>query len=631
MWKIKFSWRIFEIALGLVILLIHLYIAFAPPASMLNWYSNDDAFYYFKVAQNIATGHGVTFDGINVTNGFHPLWMLVCIPVLLFVQFDLTMPLRILIVITGLLSAGTALLLFHFLKRIMSPVTAACAAVLGASTWLIHSSIVQNSLESNISAFYIILLLFLVVTEREKKPSSSQPVAIGLAAGLTVLARLDNIYLVMLVGVWMILDVFPLYLRTVIVSDFGIIFCAGLLSYFIRIGVGSLYIANSASLPWLVVLNFIITPLSLLLFGLNKPSGEAFSLKYLERIFLALSLSSIVSGGILIVLQKLSVYAAFPRLVIIINWALLLAGVLLSRALTRWTIVEKAHSSGDEATIWMLIKSNWKQIFRRAFSYFTPLAVLLGAYMAWSQLTVGTPMPVSGQVKQWWGSLPNPVYGKPVQSGPALLGFSERGGWALLVSAMKNLQGIIKVGNEPASWWVIVIYAVVGTGLGFLVIKNREWIPGVVNRLALPAWFWGIYAHIFYYTNTSYVHMRPWYWSAEMLFSMVMLAILFEFLWKVSLRPERNQWPGIAILVLIGLSSLALFMRTIWQRFPYASAGEDHEYITDARQLESLTEPGSLIGMTGSGADGYFVAGRTIVNLDGLVNSLEYFHLLQTG
>lgn len=36
----------------------------------------DDAYYYFLVAANIATGAGSTFDGVNLTNGYHPLWMM---------------------------------------------------------------------------------------------------------------------------------------------------------------------------------------------------------------------------------------------------------------------------------------------------------------------------------------------------------------------------------------------------------------------------------------------------------------------------------------------------------------------------------------------------------------------------
>ena len=41
---------------------------------------HDDAYYYFKIASNITQGFGITFDTINPTNGFHPLWMLVLLP-----------------------------------------------------------------------------------------------------------------------------------------------------------------------------------------------------------------------------------------------------------------------------------------------------------------------------------------------------------------------------------------------------------------------------------------------------------------------------------------------------------------------------------------------------------------------
>ena len=39
----------------------------------------DDAFYYYKTAHNIVKGYGPTFDTYNITNGFHPMWMGMCI------------------------------------------------------------------------------------------------------------------------------------------------------------------------------------------------------------------------------------------------------------------------------------------------------------------------------------------------------------------------------------------------------------------------------------------------------------------------------------------------------------------------------------------------------------------------
>ena len=46
----------------------------------------DDALHYFQVAKNMMAGNGISFDGINPTNGFHPLWLFVISPV--FGLFD---------------------------------------------------------------------------------------------------------------------------------------------------------------------------------------------------------------------------------------------------------------------------------------------------------------------------------------------------------------------------------------------------------------------------------------------------------------------------------------------------------------------------------------------------------------
>ena len=43
--------------------------------------SNDDSFYYFQIARNLAEGKFSTFDGgITRTNGYHPLWLFLITP-----------------------------------------------------------------------------------------------------------------------------------------------------------------------------------------------------------------------------------------------------------------------------------------------------------------------------------------------------------------------------------------------------------------------------------------------------------------------------------------------------------------------------------------------------------------------
>src|SRR3972149_3649273 len=86
------SYRI-EIFFLLLALIPALYIAFCNPNTILDWYSSDDGFLYFQVARNLAAGHGFTFDGINPTNGFHPLWLLLIPPIFALAQVNLLIPL----------------------------------------------------------------------------------------------------------------------------------------------------------------------------------------------------------------------------------------------------------------------------------------------------------------------------------------------------------------------------------------------------------------------------------------------------------------------------------------------------------------------------------------------------------
>lgn len=47
----------------------------SPLPVILDAYLHDDSFYYLKVAENLASGSGSTFDGINYTNGYQPAWL----------------------------------------------------------------------------------------------------------------------------------------------------------------------------------------------------------------------------------------------------------------------------------------------------------------------------------------------------------------------------------------------------------------------------------------------------------------------------------------------------------------------------------------------------------------------------
>ena len=85
--------RAASLAVGLVWLPVILFVG--PSIHDLTY---DDAFYYFQIGRNIADGAGSTFDGMNVTNGYHPLWMLV-VSAVYAVGFDGTAAIRAVLVV----------------------------------------------------------------------------------------------------------------------------------------------------------------------------------------------------------------------------------------------------------------------------------------------------------------------------------------------------------------------------------------------------------------------------------------------------------------------------------------------------------------------------------------------------
>lgn len=61
-------------AVGLLIVALGAGLAQLPLARLVPFFP-DDAFFYLKTAHHAALGHGSTFDGINDTSGYHPLYL----------------------------------------------------------------------------------------------------------------------------------------------------------------------------------------------------------------------------------------------------------------------------------------------------------------------------------------------------------------------------------------------------------------------------------------------------------------------------------------------------------------------------------------------------------------------------
>ncbi len=570
------------IGLALVLLGTHLYVALAPAHSLLNWYPTDDAFFYFKTAQNIASGYGSTFDGIGLTNGYHPLWMLVCIPIFWLANYDLYLPLRLLVLLLGVLNLASAWLLFRWLQTMLSAPVALLGSIFWALYPLIHTQTARNGLETGISAFFLLAVL---ASAAQKAPRWQT----GLLAALAFLSRLDNIFLLSALGLWLALPA-GRHRRQVFYWLLGLPLSL-VIGYVLRLGIPLFYeyhVTVAASL-----LLSLAIKLPLLHFASRQrhrlPAFIAGNLAGSAALWLALW-----------VLFRAGVIPMVSRSVLLIDWG-------VSSALIAVPVLFSPRPAANESPIPI------HSAIRSALAYFLPLGGTLIAYLLFNWLVFGTPMPVSGQIKAWWGNF-HTIYGRLPDS----------------ISAMLWLGS--DASNQP--FYLLRELTGATASIGMPVIAISLWLfyrqrPQTLEQAMLFPFIIGSLWHIWGYTLRPYAGMRPWYWTGEMLLITLLLALLAEGIYRQMQRHPRGKYLAASLFGLATLWLVLLFIPPIVRQVPYRADYFNHEFFDPIHFLQAETEKGAKIGITGGGYLGYFLTERTVVNLDGLINSPRYATLLQ--
>jgi hypothetical protein len=178
----------------------------------------DDAYYYFAIARHVAAGHGSTFDGINHTNGYHPLWLVVCVlPYLLglgqlvAVRFVLVVQLVLWALTLWMVATvvGDAVDGFPRLSGRSQRTAAVALAVvffIAAANPFVMKTFV-NGLESGIAAVAAAGLLVLACRRGQWLPGESRRAQLGAGAVFAVafLARTDAVFFIGAALVWSVL------------------------------------------------------------------------------------------------------------------------------------------------------------------------------------------------------------------------------------------------------------------------------------------------------------------------------------------------------------------------------------------------------------------------------------------
>lgn len=629
----------FELVLILIALMTHAYVVFSPANSLVNWFTTDDAYYYFKVAQNMAEGHGSTFDRIGLTNGYHPLWMLVCVPIFFLARYDLILPMRVVVGVLAILNAATAVLLYRLLKRYLSDEASALAALFWMIFPNIHGSTTTLGMESGLNAFFLVLLISLAARfERSLLPAFDrrrQVWLMGFVAALALLSRLDNIFFLIVLGLWMLFR--SRLTRFLVFGDFLTILVGVFGSYYLRLPL-NLYYYYSESAMAMMALALVLKPILYYLLGLYRPVWPAARFGQYLRALLGGLAGSLVVAGLMMGLNLAGVLPRFPRAVLLIDLVLSPLLALAVRLASRKVGVDDElldSSSPLERFSW----AAWKRWLPGAVAYYTPLLGTLAAYMVTNLLIIGTPMPVSGQIKRWWGTIYT-VYGKPAMNPIEILGLNadpSRSPWTLFTMIPYRLADLAKrifgfTSEEAYGYWLLAAWALVLVIVGALLRSNKKFTWRVLGGLATLPLFMGCVLQIVSYKMTGYVSLHSWYWIAEMVLVTLLFALLLDLL--IVWLGSRKVSPSVvrAGVLLLGAGLLVNFVVMLGMLVPWNVAPENAEgYLAGARGLEESTNPGDIIGSTGGGTLAYFVRGRTIVNLDGLISSYEYFNMLKSG
>ena len=155
----------------------------------------DDSFYYFKIAANIVGLKMISFDAHTLTSGFHPLWMLVLLPLTAAIQNPFLFLRTVGILSTLLIGAG-AFIGFGYLQKRYS-----LLSYLFASSMMLSCIIDFGSTGMETTLLIPLLTAALIILAKINPPAYTTNksgnekywVALGIVLSLAQLARLDAI------------------------------------------------------------------------------------------------------------------------------------------------------------------------------------------------------------------------------------------------------------------------------------------------------------------------------------------------------------------------------------------------------------------------------------------------------
>lgn len=245
-----------------------------------------------------------------------------------------------------------------------------------------------------------------------------------------------------------------------------------------------------------------------------------------------------------------------------------------------------------------------KHPLRALLALCLPSAVLTLAYLGWNLSSFGLWLPISGRVKLYWvGTL------TPGQRLGALIEVPWVGHH--LVGRVLSAAGASSL-TRPVSAVLLIV-------LGVAIWSGRRAIGAAVE--AAGARLIVIACGAMFLLDHFLIGPVQGEWAQVPLHLLTALAIT-----GLLSSTSRSAWTGVAVAMMLCLA------RPVAQSAP----ARDWEDTFTGRSyrlagwIRLHTSPQDRVGASYAGLLGYF-SGRTVVNLDGLVNSVDYFNRVMVG
>ena len=177
-----------------------LLLAWIPVSDAVSQFVVEDTGYYLSAARHVVNGTGVTLDGRNPTNGFHPLWLVILCAEAWLADGSSEWLFHLALTTCAVMFAATVVVIYRDVRTGMAPWLAAPVAALMLWNYRL-ASVALGGLETALAGFATVATISYLARSPEPLALSSAA-GLGALLGIAALSRMDALLLAAIVIAW---------------------------------------------------------------------------------------------------------------------------------------------------------------------------------------------------------------------------------------------------------------------------------------------------------------------------------------------------------------------------------------------------------------------------------------------